>query len=91
MSEHLKLSLSLEKTRFPIGLLDPGTQPEPEPEGPEPLAQNPTEAELMRINWAFLCTRLRVIGSLATLTFFIYSPFNTSSGLPCLELQQQYI
>ena len=70
-SERLELSLSLEKTRFTIGLLDPGTQPELELEleGPEPLTYNPTEAELMRINWAFLCTRLRVIGSLDTLTF----------------------
>lgn len=69
MSEHLQRSLSLEKTRFTIGLLDPGTQPELELEGPELLTCNPTEAELMRINWAFLCTRLRVIGSLDTLTF----------------------
>lgn len=65
----LKLSLSLEKTRFIMGSLDPGTQPGLELEGPELLAYSPTEAELMRINWVFLCTRLRVIGSLDTLTF----------------------
>lgn len=47
----------------------PGTQPELELEQPKLLTCGPTEATLMRINWFFLCTRLRVIGSLDMLTF----------------------
>lgn len=68
-NERLKLSLSLEKTRFTAGLGGIGTQLGLEPEHPELLTYNPTEAELTRINWAFLCTELRLTGSLDTLTF----------------------
>lgn len=68
-SKHLRLNLSLEQTRFTVGCLDQGHL-ELELEQPEWLPHRCTEAEaeLIRINWSFLCTGLRAIGSLDTLT-----------------------